>query len=200
MGLNSSYTAIRGNILMMIPFPSMSQVYSLLIQEERQRQVRNEQHFLSDTASFSAGTTKPSPIAKRPDHKRSPLFSEHCKKPGHTVEKCYKLHGYPNKPQGRGRGGYTQASSRRACNTWTEQTTQDTPANQEEQQTPVLPGLNSEQCKQLYQFLSNLTSTNTSKTNDSEMNTANTAGIFSSLTNAHDFKAICLSCQLIGDI
>jgi len=30
MGLNSSYTAVRGNILMMTPFPSMSQAYSLL--------------------------------------------------------------------------------------------------------------------------------------------------------------------------
>jgi len=35
MGLNSSYTAVRGNMLMMSPFPSMSQAYSLLIQEER---------------------------------------------------------------------------------------------------------------------------------------------------------------------
>jgi len=45
MGLNNSYTAIRGNILMMSPFPSMSQAYSLLIQEERQRQVKAESHF-----------------------------------------------------------------------------------------------------------------------------------------------------------
>jgi len=37
MGLNSSYTAVRRNILMMTPFPSMSQAYSLLIQEEKQR-------------------------------------------------------------------------------------------------------------------------------------------------------------------
>ena len=29
--LNSNYNAIRGNILMMTPFPSMSQAYSLLI-------------------------------------------------------------------------------------------------------------------------------------------------------------------------
>ena len=37
MGLNSSYTIVRGNILMMTPFPSISQAYSLLVQEERQR-------------------------------------------------------------------------------------------------------------------------------------------------------------------
>ena len=37
IGLNSSYTAVRENILMMVPFPSISQAYSLLVQEERQR-------------------------------------------------------------------------------------------------------------------------------------------------------------------
>ena len=37
MGLNESYTSVRGNILMMPPLPSLSQIYSLLVQEERQR-------------------------------------------------------------------------------------------------------------------------------------------------------------------
>jgi len=54
MGLNSSYTAIRGNILMMTPFSSMSYAYSLLIQKERQRQVKTKLHFLSENVSLSA--------------------------------------------------------------------------------------------------------------------------------------------------
>ena len=135
---------------MMTPFPSMSQVYYLLVQEERQRQVKNEHHFLSDDASFSASTTKPSPIPKRPDSRRSALFCDHYKKPGHTIERCYKIHGYPSKPQDKGRGGYNQTSSKRAYNTWTEQTAQDIQANQAEMQAPALPGLNYEQSKQLY--------------------------------------------------
>jgi len=53
MGLNSIYTAIRWNILMMTPFPFMSQAYSLLVQEARQRQVKTEMHFLGDNASLS---------------------------------------------------------------------------------------------------------------------------------------------------
>jgi len=114
MGLNGSYTAIRGSILMMTPFPSMSQVYSLLAQEERQRQVRTEPQFLGDNASFTAGTTKPIAVQRRPDNKRSNLFCEHCKKPGHTVDRCYKIHGYPTKTQNRGRGGYQQTFNRKA--------------------------------------------------------------------------------------
>jgi len=58
MGLNSSYTATRGNIPMMTPFPTMSQAYSLLVQEERQRQVKNEAHFLNENASLSASTQR----------------------------------------------------------------------------------------------------------------------------------------------
>ena len=41
MGLNESDTTVRGNILMMSPLPSLAQVYSLLIQEEKQRDMSN---------------------------------------------------------------------------------------------------------------------------------------------------------------
>jgi len=58
MGLNSSYTAVRGNILMMAPIPSISQAYSLLVQEERQRQVKAKVQFLTENASMSGSANK----------------------------------------------------------------------------------------------------------------------------------------------
>ncbi|WJZ85554.1 hypothetical protein VitviT2T_005081 [Vitis vinifera] len=42
MGLNESYKAVRSNILMMSPLPNVRQAYSLIIQEEMQRQVSSE--------------------------------------------------------------------------------------------------------------------------------------------------------------
>ena len=57
MGLNSSYTDIRGNILMIVPFPTVSQAYSLLVQEKRQRLVKSESHFLGENASLFYTTT-----------------------------------------------------------------------------------------------------------------------------------------------
>ncbi|XP_031501735.1 uncharacterized protein LOC116265326 [Nymphaea colorata] len=39
MGLNESYTAIRSQILLMEPSPSIPRAYALLVQEERQREV-----------------------------------------------------------------------------------------------------------------------------------------------------------------
>lgn len=38
MGLNDLYTAVRGQLLMMQPIPSLSQAFSLLVQEESQRE------------------------------------------------------------------------------------------------------------------------------------------------------------------
>ena len=38
---------------MMIPFPTISQAYSLLVQQERQRLVRSESHFLNENASLA---------------------------------------------------------------------------------------------------------------------------------------------------
>jgi len=55
MGLNESYTQVRGNILMVNPTPTLSQVYSLLVQEERQRQVKTSASFQGEGApSMSA--------------------------------------------------------------------------------------------------------------------------------------------------
>ena len=196
MGLNSSYTAIRGSILMMIPFPTMSQVYSLLVQEERQRQVRSEHQFPTENASFTASSPK---AAKRPEGRRSALFCEHCKRPGHTMDRCYKIHGYPNKSQGKGKGGYSHTVNRKAYNSWTEQPAQEASVNQPEIQTSTLPGLNPDQSKQLYQFLANLTSGNTSKSSEPEVNTANMAGICSSMTAVHHTNVICFTCQLGND-
>ena len=100
MGLNDSYTAVRGNILMMNPFPSLSQVYSLLTQEERQRQVKSRADFQSEGTSFAAGinqnTAQRFSANRRTEGRRASLFCDHCKRSGHTVDKCYKLHGYPN--------------------------------------------------------------------------------------------------------
>ena len=39
MGLNEIYTTIRGQILLMDPIPPLSKVFSLLLQDEKQRKV-----------------------------------------------------------------------------------------------------------------------------------------------------------------
>ena len=104
MGLNESYTSVRGNILMMTPLPSLSQIYSLLVQEERQRQVRQGNQFQIESASFNASSSNNNDVKALPgrksEGKRPQHYCEHCKRTDHTIDKCYKLHGYPNNKQG----------------------------------------------------------------------------------------------------
>jgi len=147
MRLNGSYTAVRGNILMMAPFPSISKAYSLPVKEERQRQVKVEVSFLGENASLSVGTNKSLNSYKRNEGKRPQLFCDHCKRTGHTIEKCYKLYGYPSRPVGRGRGANHQGQNTTAYNTWTESDNQEAVSDP---QVPLMPSLNAEQSKQLF--------------------------------------------------
>lgn len=83
IGLNDSYTSTRGSILMRTPLPSIIQVYRILLQEESLREIH------SRLSGFHQ--------SKRPvfDTKKSTLTCTYCKKTGHTVDKCYKLIGFP---------------------------------------------------------------------------------------------------------
>ncbi|XP_016470676.2 uncharacterized protein LOC107792926 [Nicotiana tabacum] len=113
MGLNESYSTIRRNILMMKPFPGVENVYSMLINNESQSEVQaTVPSFSSDSVAFSTGAQKPYPqnYPQKPyphnytqqiqfDSSRKPnanLVCRYCKKPGHVIEKCFKLHGFPS--------------------------------------------------------------------------------------------------------
>uniref|UniRef100_A0A803LZV8 Retrotransposon Copia-like N-terminal domain-containing protein n=1 Tax=Chenopodium quinoa TaxID=63459 RepID=A0A803LZV8_CHEQI len=117
MKLDSKFTAVRTNILMMQPLLSMSMAYKLLIQEEKQRQTSNveeennramvfaadyrksyKNHYQGSKMTFQTGNGNKLVVAgKRP-------FCEHCRIPGHVMEKCFKLNGYPlNFAKGKGK-------------------------------------------------------------------------------------------------
>ncbi|XP_019239047.1 PREDICTED: uncharacterized protein LOC109219082 [Nicotiana attenuata] len=105
MGLNEVYTIVRGSILMMKPLPSMAQAFSLLVQKEKQREFKpNSQQNLDSTSlhvnanpqhqsSFGARNFRTNYTTNNGNKGRP--FCDYCKKSGHTKEKCYKLHGYP---------------------------------------------------------------------------------------------------------
>ncbi|XP_070009935.1 uncharacterized protein [Nicotiana sylvestris] len=53
MGLNEVYVSVRSNLLMMQPLPSFNNVYNILLQDEKQRQVNPPSQFTSEAASFN---------------------------------------------------------------------------------------------------------------------------------------------------
>ena len=54
MGLNETYAAVRGQILIMDPVPPLSKVFSLLLQDEKQRKVGATKKMQLDTAATLA--------------------------------------------------------------------------------------------------------------------------------------------------
>lgn len=111
MGHNEVYTVVRGSILLMNPLPSIAHAFSILIQEEKQREIRTNNHLIMESTSLNVNgpgnnrfRTSYNPQGNtagqntyRPtlQSNRSKLFCDYCKKQGHTKEKCYKLHGFP---------------------------------------------------------------------------------------------------------
>ena len=98
MGLNETFSQVRTQVLLMDPIPSLSKVYSLLIQEETQRAVTIPSIVKVDSTAL---------VAKIPNlgnnfvgngpgtkGKEKPIYT-HCGKTGHTADKCYRLHGFP---------------------------------------------------------------------------------------------------------
>ena len=194
MGLNESYTTVRGNILMMTPLPSLSQIYSLLVQEEGQRQVRGGLQFPSESTSFNVNTSAnkggnavKGSASRRLDGKRSNLFCEHCKRSGHIVDRCNKIHGYPDNTNsrqgGRGRFHKTTNNAWGECEGQSESVASTPPASS----PSLLPELNQEQSKQLLAFLSNLTSSTEAKSGDATVSTTHMAGICFALNAMHNF-------------
>ena len=91
MGLNETYNTFRGQILLMDPIPSLGKVFSLLLEDEKQRKVGKKNTIKSSTLAVKTnGSTKSFNKAKsgRPQ-------CTHCGVLGHVSNKCCKLLRYP---------------------------------------------------------------------------------------------------------
>ncbi|KAI3788114.1 hypothetical protein L2E82_00783 [Cichorium intybus] len=108
MGLNESYSSIRSNILMQEQLPSVQSAFATISREESLR------------SSYSVGNSSKSQnsvfIAKGPDAKKKNvrnlnLICKHCNMKGHTIERCYKLIGFPKDFKPRNDGSSQNKSS-----------------------------------------------------------------------------------------
>ena len=100
MGVNESFSQVRSQVLLMDPIPSLRKVYSLMIQEETQRSISNACVVKVDSTVLAAkvSTDQVNHVTNLVNFggkgKDIPICT-HCGKTGHTVDKCYKLHGFP---------------------------------------------------------------------------------------------------------
>lgn len=104
MGLNEAYTTMRGSILIMKPLPSLAQAFSLLVQQEKQREVKLNNQLNLESTSLQVNAA-PSPHQNRfgarnfKTHYMPTIGVDHfvtiVKGQAIQRKKYYKLHRYP---------------------------------------------------------------------------------------------------------
>jgi hypothetical protein len=99
MGLNDSFAHIRGQILLIDPLPPINRVFALVLQEEHQHEAfASVGYFFHNSAAMMSKVhfSSPNTRSRKPhaEQKVKPTCN-HCGIVGHTVEKCYRVHGYP---------------------------------------------------------------------------------------------------------
>ncbi|KAJ0053636.1 hypothetical protein Pint_01350 [Pistacia integerrima] len=109
MGLDDSFSQVRGQLLLMDLMPPINRVFSLIVQEEQQRRTNPSSDssnstgtmafaVKTDVAKFGGSSSQNSQNSNSnasKNQKRDRLYCTHCKILGHTVDRCYKIHGYP---------------------------------------------------------------------------------------------------------
>ncbi|OIS97919.1 hypothetical protein A4A49_62409, partial [Nicotiana attenuata] len=90
-------------IMMITPLPSVNQAYTLLIQDEKQREIHVAQHpletaFLAQNqqTNFQKYANGEGKFKASPEGKKNNLVCNYCKKLGHSIDKCYRIMGFPS--------------------------------------------------------------------------------------------------------
>ena len=106
-GLNRDLDEVRGRILGSKPVPSIREVFAEVRREEARRKVML--HMPESSNPEPEGSALVTKTAETDGDKRSKPWCEHCKRPWHTKETCWKLHGKPVNANGRKRSGDRRA-------------------------------------------------------------------------------------------
>ena len=99
------------------PFPSMSKVYSLVLQEESHKNIGHGSSASSQSDVMAMYTnSKGNSNWNKGNAKKDKPFCIHCDMQRHTIEKCYKLHGYPPGYKPKGKAGANANVNQISCN------------------------------------------------------------------------------------
>nr|XP_017256623.1 PREDICTED: uncharacterized protein LOC108226191 [Daucus carota subsp. sativus] len=105
MKLSDKFSTIRGNVLMQQQqqLPTVSQAFRIFSQEERHQEVSQivsnteSLAFVADNKKHTDAAisgSKPS-AANLPGKRNTKYYCTHCKINGHSIERCFKINGYP---------------------------------------------------------------------------------------------------------
>ncbi|RVW60823.1 Retrovirus-related Pol polyprotein from transposon TNT 1-94 [Vitis vinifera] len=112
LGLNKNLDEIRGRIMGVKPLPSLREAFSEVCREESWKNLMMGSHQQLNMAESSALKTQFAPFDNRQKIKGGRPWCDHCRKPGHSRETCWKIHGKPvdwkprQPPEKEGRGNH----------------------------------------------------------------------------------------------
>ncbi|RVW23954.1 Retrovirus-related Pol polyprotein from transposon TNT 1-94 [Vitis vinifera] len=95
LGLNKNLDEIRGRIMGVKPLPSLREAFSEVRREESRKNLMMGSHQQLNMAESSALKTQFAPFDNRKKIKGGRPWCDHCRKPGHSRETCWKIHGKP---------------------------------------------------------------------------------------------------------
>ncbi|VFQ92163.1 unnamed protein product [Cuscuta campestris] len=111
MGLNDVFDVVRGQILLIEPFPYASKACSLVPQVERQKTITGAYTIGTEMAAYANGNdvdgqsialyagkanNQSQPFFSKPDPRKNKGICTYSKGIGHVKEQCFKLVGYPD--------------------------------------------------------------------------------------------------------
>lgn len=99
MGLNDDFNLIRTQILMMDPLPALNRAFSSVVQFGRQNglepDVDDNQALINVVDKKKVNAVDKKKPYGRGRSSNNDRVCTHCGKSGHTIEICYKKHGFP---------------------------------------------------------------------------------------------------------
>ncbi|XP_075521576.1 uncharacterized protein LOC142554787 [Primulina tabacum] len=101
MGLNDSFSTVCDSILLMNPLPETPKVHALILQHERQNEIAANRDTTGYNANFAQqkmqiqGRQVKETESYRSTASDKLLKCSHCELDGHTVDRCFYIHGFP---------------------------------------------------------------------------------------------------------
>lgn len=92
---DEAYGGVRSNLLSQNPIPDLDRAYQAFLQEERMRGIKKENLEKIESHIFAVqGLSLKGTFDRRGE--KAKLHCSHCKKTGHNMSTCFKLHGTPS--------------------------------------------------------------------------------------------------------
>ncbi|XP_010271259.1 PREDICTED: uncharacterized protein LOC104607332 [Nelumbo nucifera] len=92
MGLNDVFNNVKSTILAIEPLPTINRAYPLIVQDEKHQVLMTQRAmYLPNVVALIASRS-----GDRNSNPRTKVWCKHCKRQGHSKDRCYELIGYPD--------------------------------------------------------------------------------------------------------